>query len=172
MSNKTAKAGAKLGGTLAGAGIGLALAIPTGGLSIPAGLAIGSSLGSMAGQGAASFINDDKPIQSHSLAIAPGNPMNSYSPIQTDKGYNVTEELRDNTKGQLLDVGADVFGSLASIAGNALASSPTTPTTASGVTSPSLNLSKGLGKSPSLTQTGALYKSSLNKTSFQSNFNK
>ena len=156
---KQGKAAFKIGSTIAG----LALAPFTGGLSIPASQIVGQ-LGS-------SLIPDNKPIKTHSLAIAPGNPMNSYSPIQTDKGYNVTEDIKENTKGQGLDVAADIMGSLASIAGNAI--TPSVPTTdiAKGVTGPTFNLSKGLGVTPPQTQLGAYYKSTLNKKPFQSNFN-
>ena len=107
MSTK-GKAAVKIGSTL----LGLGLAPFTGGLS----LAVAPALG----QAASSLIPDNPMKEKNSLAMAPGNPMNSYTPLQTSKDYSITKTMVEDTSGKGLDVAADVFGSLAGIAGNAI----------------------------------------------------
>lgn len=107
MSTK-GKAAVKIGASL----LGIGLAPFTGGAS----LAIAPAIG----QAASSLIPESPMKERNSLAMGPGNPMNSYTPLQTSKDYSINKTMVEDTSGKGLDVAADVFGSLAGIAGNAL----------------------------------------------------
>lgn len=89
----------KIGGGLApliGTGLGAALAVPTGGLSVPAGAALGSTIGGEAGN-AIGAIDQPKLIQSSALQTSQSNDLNSQlNQLYTAKGALTASNIPQN----------------------------------------------------------------------------